>query len=379
MHQSDVHLKLLEDLLAAPGSAAGWQTFLLDLCDALNGTAANFIFHSFADSRADVFLTARTDCEALALYREHWHRFDPWAHAPSAGRLQAGMVVVGDQLIAPEQLKRTAFYNDFSRQYDIAQCIAGMIEASPRTLSCMSINGAEGRKPFDADDAALLGYLMPHVQRAVQTHRRLQGTGLMAADLTSVLDKLPHGVVLVSAADKILLTNRAADEILRARDGVLLDHGQLRAATVSLTRALHAAINLATGAAVDMTGGRETTATLLPRPSGRRPLSVLVAPLPKAGIEFGPAATAAIFMTDPDRTPVTHVEAIGSMFHLTPSEARLVQCLVEGDSLGHAAERLAIRLETARKRVKVVFHKTDTHRQTDLVRLVLTSPLPALA
>ena len=57
--------------------------------------------------------------------------------------------------------------------------------------------------------------------------------------------------------------------------------------------------------------------------------------------------------------------------------ARLVHCLAEGLTIKESADRLGIELETVRKRLKVIFQKTDTHRQADLVRLALLCAPPA--
>jgi DNA-binding CsgD family transcriptional regulator len=171
-----------------------------------------------------------------------------------------------------------------------------------------------------------------------------------------------------------------ADSILRSRDGLVLDANELRASNVCSTGELRAAISAATSTTRSGNACETRTAALLPRPSGRRSLFVLAAPLPRNGVPIGSqVAAAAVFVTDPERPPATQVEAIRSMFRLTPSEARLVQCLVEGLSLEDAADRLSIQVETARKRVKSVFQKTDTHRQAELISLVLMSTLPGTA
>ena len=130
MNLRDAQLSLVQDLLAAPGSDDGWRQFLEHLCGALDGSAASFIAHQYADNRASISVTARTDPDALALYQQHWHQFDPWAHSPESARLQTGDVVVGDALIARPKFEQTAYYNDFGDQYGIAQCLAGMIEVS---------------------------------------------------------------------------------------------------------------------------------------------------------------------------------------------------------------------------------------------------------
>ena len=51
----------------------------------------------------------------------------------------------------------------------------------------------------------------------------------------------------------------------------------------------------------------------------------------------------------------------------------LVGELLEGLSISEAAARLEISENTARVQLRSVFAKTDTHRQADLMRLVLTS------
>jgi DNA-binding CsgD family transcriptional regulator len=49
----------------------------------------------------------------------------------------------------------------------------------------------------------------------------------------------------------------------------------------------------------------------------------------------------------------------------------LTRVLAEGATLDSAAARLGLRIGTVRTRLKTIFDKTGTHRQADLVRLVL--------
>ena len=58
-------------------------------------------------------------------------------------------------------------------------------------------------------------------------------------------------------------------------------------------------------------------------------------------------------------------------FDLTPAEVRLVVDLVMGTSLKSSAKARGVSYETVRRQVKSVFHKTGTHRQSELVLTVL--------
>jgi DNA-binding CsgD family transcriptional regulator len=80
---------------------------------------------------------------------------------------------------------------------------------------------------------------------------------------------------------------------------------------------------------------------------------------------------ALVSISDPESTPLPDDRTLREMFGLTPAEARLTRLLAEGTSLAEAAERLGLRRETARTRIKVIFDKTGTHRQAELVSLVM--------
>lgn len=72
----------------------------------------------------------------------------------------------------------------------------------------------------------------------------------------------------------------------------------------------------------------------------------------------------------PARTTPT-AQALQSRFGLTRAEAGVVRRLAEGESIKDIAKALEVSLETARTHAKRAMQKTDTHRQAELVSLVL--------
>jgi DNA-binding CsgD family transcriptional regulator len=62
---------------------------------------------------------------------------------------------------------------------------------------------------------------------------------------------------------------------------------------------------------------------------------------------------------------------LAKTFHLTPPEAKLACVIARGAPLQIVARELEIPWETARNRLKSVFTKTNTHRQSELVALLL--------
>ncbi len=62
---------------------------------------------------------------------------------------------------------------------------------------------------------------------------------------------------------------------------------------------------------------------------------------------------------------------LAKAFRLTPSEAKLACIIARGAPPYIAARELKISRDTARNQLKAVFAKTDTHRQSELVALLL--------
>jgi DNA-binding CsgD family transcriptional regulator len=62
---------------------------------------------------------------------------------------------------------------------------------------------------------------------------------------------------------------------------------------------------------------------------------------------------------------------LAKTFRLTPSEAKLACIIARGAPPVIAARELMISRETARNQLKSVFAKTDTHRQSELVALLM--------
>ncbi|MCK5746191.1 MAG: DNA-binding response regulator [Oricola sp.] len=78
-----------------------------------------------------------------------------------------------------------------------------------------------------------------------------------------------------------------------------------------------------------------------------------------------------VLVLDPARRSMPETAEIAAALNLTPSEARIVQGLAEGDNMEEAAKRAGVSLSTARSYLKTVFSKTGVSRQAELVRLTL--------
>jgi DNA-binding CsgD family transcriptional regulator len=188
----------------------------------------------------------------------------------------------------------------------------------------------------------------------------------------AVLERLETAVLLVGADGYVVHMNRAAAELIAGKDGLHVAHNRLHAARADVDREM--ARQLHDGATHH--GSRGGT-IVVPRPSGMRPLVARIYPL-AARTRFVPpeGARVVVFVTDPERRPPTPSAHMTSAYRLTRAEGRLLARLIDSPTLLDAADALAITEATARTLLGRVFAKTGASRQTELMRLVLTTRPP---
>lgn len=86
---------------------------------------------------------------------------------------------------------------------------------------------------------------------------------------------------------------------------------------------------------------------------------------------------AIVTVLDAGRVNLPTESQLNSAFGLSRGEARLAIRLAASQTLDSAAGVCGISYETARKRLKAVFDKTDTRRQSELVALIIRIAMPA--
>jgi DNA-binding CsgD family transcriptional regulator len=355
------------DAVLDPGS---WSGFLSDLGEAMDGHGLSLNLIDPLSGNTIYCVTAKSDPTFVDQYRRYYSACDPWAQeGRRRNLLRPGLIALGETIVPRSALIRTEFYNDLGRDFDFCGGVGALFQFEQSLMGISLSQYKFGQ--FGRSELRLIRVLAPHVERAMKVYQSLEGAEMISAQANAALDRINCGVLFLSSSGGLLFANRAARALLSTRDGLLTVRGELHATTPAQTTKLRAAIGIALRVSEGATLA-ETPAIIIQRPSCRWPLSVLVTPLPRAAgtLGFGTPAVA-LFVTDPARSVPSEMESIRAMLGLTLGEARLVQLLASGRTVTEAADVLSLRLETVRKKLKLVFQKTDTHRQTDLVRLAL--------
>jgi DNA-binding CsgD family transcriptional regulator len=276
------------------------------------------------------------------------------------------------RLLGQPRYVRTGFYNEVLRAHGYGE---GLFVTTARQAGQQSGLGcfrAHDRPDFGDEEMRLVETLVPHLQLALRIHARLARAADDRRAAWQAVDGLAVGVVAVDARGRILQSNAAAERMLRARDGIGRDRGGiLRASRPDGERELARALRAA--------GGRRDAsrgALALPRPSGLRPLQILIAsmPGPVGGAWSGAETAAVVLVSDPERTPELPEDRVRRLFRLTRAEARVAVQLTLGASPREIAEASGVRVNSVRFHLKQIYAKTGTRRQAELVSLLLRSP-----
>lgn len=187
----------------------------------------------------------------------------------------------------------------------------------------------------------------------------------------SSLDHLPYGVFRIEPSGRCS-ANAAGRRLVAAGDGISTGRDGLFARHQADARLLRAALDRARG--VNGIRPKETLLTLQ-RSGNLLQLNALVLPVFYRSNEgWVPSGRVILFIADPHRT---HAPGLGDrlriIFALTPSEARIVEALIDGKRLDEVAAMMGNSVETVRAHLRHIFDKVGVHRQSDLIRITMTS------
>lgn len=216
--------------------------------------------------------------------------------------------------------------------------------------------------PFSDEEIETIEGLMPHLRRAL----RLRGRKEQPRE--NLFERSPYGLVLFDERGKCVAINEMGRDLLAAGDGIWSKGEQVFIEGVRDFPALVASM-------VGREGEFGPAILRIERRKTDKPLTAIVAPAPAEWSHMhGRDAAVIAILGDPEQSTSPEAEVLMAHYGLTRSEARLANALVEMRTLKAAGVKLGIAPETARHHIKAVFHKTRTHSQAELVRLLVRHP-----
>ena len=363
-------LSLIERIYDAAVDPGGWPAFLEALAAGYPGGQG--VLYRVSGSEA-CMLAAGWERSWTQAYNTHYGAVNPWL--PGVRARAVGMTNTAEAFLRPSDLKRTEWYHDFLKPQGLETGVgATLMSEHGRVVGvsvlCSNHNG-EGLSPALV---TRLAACVPHLLRAIQVNRALAHTALERRGAEAALERLGIGAMIATQESRVLFMNAVADRIVASRDGLVVRAGgTLAAAHMAVNTSLRRAIREAALTSVGL-GQGSGAAISVARPSGQRPYAVLVAPLRGLPETLGLAPRSALVLISDAELRQRLPETILQELHdLTPTQAKVAAALARGDSPGEIADALHTTVATVRQHIKAILAATDTHRQSELVRLILSS------
>lgn len=353
-----------------------WSYALTQVADFTGSQAASFwVLDGSEQPRLPTFSYINFDPGFISEYLEHMTPLDPTVRYLLDHPRQP--IVHDAMFITDREKRRHAYYDWHARHSDTHYRLIGQVHPAARVQAGVALHRAHRTGCYETDDRERFGRLYGHIERALIIGFRLGTLGTLQACNTELLDRNPAAILLLDAQQNIVYSNRSAEQLNMAADGIRFSKRELTLANSQHRKRLQRLI--AQSLLPESLARRESGGAMqIPRPSGRRPYSLLVSPISR---EY-PALSVlrpvvCILITDPEMQTNLPIDRLRQSFGLTGAEARLAARLAEGDNLRAAALHLGVSYGTARTRLAEIFRKTDTHRQAELVRHLLRVLVPS--
>ena len=321
----------------------------------------------------------------LAEWSHRYIKHDVWtAQGRRLGVIRDNNVVFGEELVPDAELVKTVFYREFLFRHTIRKLCTGIVFAGLHPslpLTVCAVYRTSACADFDEADRRVHVLLTTHLSRAVGTMLQLRDAEFRLASSLQALDRLHGAVLLMGPRGNVLFANRTALAMLTQAHGLALRAGHpmhdavgwLHTTRADLQSALDAEIRAAL-ANDPLHPSHFAHGLRIPHPTAQGEWVVQAVPLAEQNAAWGSPLqpVAIVFLTDPQATLVLNAALLRRLYGISASECRVAQELLRGQTLQDAARQLHLGENTVKTHLHQLFEKTQTHRQQQLIRLLLS-------
>jgi len=349
-------------LLDAAIGEEGWPQALARLAASFGGFESNFMVLDRMRSRV-----------AFSAWADYPHQeTTSYARCENLVRARAGHLILTQKI--PEKIfLRDEIYNEFLRPLGTRYLMGVKLADLDSNVATLRIHRRAKDGPFSSADARKFAMSFADFSRAARIHLNKSHLAQRETMAAAALDRLQLGVIVIDRERHILHVNALARDVLTQGGIVAARDRRLTLTDAEADRALGHAIDEA----------RVRPDSLAAAALGLRCLragdcQLSISPFVDDGSfalhRLAPEAYL-VTLKSVERLSGNLAARLCSEFPLTPTEASIVEQIVQGSSLQQVAVRKSISINTIKTHLKSIFSKMDIKSQADLVRLVLGSAL----
>jgi DNA-binding CsgD family transcriptional regulator len=266
--------------------------------------------------------------------------------------------VIDTDLFTLQEWYGDPFYLNIGRTFDTNFGTGTVIQSPNGHKATIRFARRLSGEPAEREAAVRLDLVRPHLARATLMASRLAYERARTAILT--LDMIGIAAATITRLGKLVTANSRFEAFTTL----------MRPAAFGRISFAQSRLNVRFAQALEQLAATDNLAA-----SCSIPIPAIDEQPPIVIHDIFAAAHTLLLLTPLDRRSLPPTDLLHGLFDLTPAESALTRSILSGATLDSIADRGDLSIETVRKRLKSVFVKTGTHRQSELVALL--SGLPA--
>ncbi len=337
----------------------------------LTGSDKAFIgTYDFNSNKGRIEAAFNIEEHYIQSYQEYYSQQNPWLRQSQYFQAE-GLVWIGSEILPPEQLTQSEFYELFLSPQAILHTLHAVIRVDGGMLTHVVLTRRPEEDDFLPAQVELCRLFARHAKHAMQAREAVYARNLVRRGLSEIMSQRGIGAAIVDAEGRPLYANETCIEIIEELNasGTINHHdptptGRGRAQRLELPREIQKRMG--------EVSAKCPITIVCEKDEGDYPIVFHIhqVALHDAFSAMNQIAYAIVAM-DPERAIHLDAESISQAYQLTPSEARVSALIAVGERIEAAAAVLGITPSTARTHLKRIFEKTRTNRQAELVKLLL--------
>lgn len=283
-------------------------------------------------------------------------------------------------ILRPEtpEISSHEFYTDFLNPQGVYYLSGANIIVDESRIAGLGLHRSLNAGEMNAELLELVDALIPHIQQSLDIQRKFVTLNLNnGLTQDSILDE-NFGFILFDNLAHPVYLNQIATQLVESNTAIRIEENQMIAADPSQTVNLRKIVMEAVQG--DVTKNLNAGSALgINRTNSQRPLPVLIAPIRSSGfakgiVSEGVQIRAAMFFGDTEYTRDIPSQVLTKIYGLSRNEAKVAIDIANGLSIEEIASSHYRSVNTVKTQLRSVFKKTNTTRQSELIKVLLSSP-----
>ncbi|WP_237153028.1 helix-turn-helix transcriptional regulator [Oryzibacter oryziterrae] len=352
-----------------------WPEVVETVCRYLEGKASRIYWRDASSSKTQTFYSWGFDPDFLKVYPEKYLTMNPIY--PASIFVKPGEVFASHDLVPAPEFQASRFFKEWVAPQGFLDAAIFNIERYQASAAAFTVITGQDYGPVDDKLRSRLGILAPHLQRAVLIGREMNRQSLEARSLEAALDLVEAGVFLLDHTGRVAWFNAAAADLIEKGDMVRNGASGLSLAGQQADRQLREALSTSQGEQDDLLLRRPAVIKMTDGEGGDW-FGCLMRLQPhthtqQAFEKVERSAHSAFFVRRAEVVATSGVEACAKLHGLTPGEIKVLNAVIETDTVAEIADELGLSINTVKKHLSSIFGKFGVSRRSALIKAVMAA------